>query len=284
MIKVALLQSRDHGSYKENLARTIDQLRIVAAEGAQLVCTTELFLSNYFCCSQSDEAFSLAESIPGKSTGRLQEIAKELSIVIVASLFEKEMEGLFYNTAVCINSDGTYLGKYRKSHIPQDPHFEEKFYFAPGDTGFQVFSTSLGKIGLMICWDQWFPESARLLALQGAELIVAPTAIGWLADEKENDGAGQLRSWENVQKGQAVANSTYVLVPNRVGVEGAIEFWGKSFVANYYGEIIGQASVEDEETLYADCDLESLRKHRRIWPFFRDRRIDLYGDLEKRSF
>ena len=280
-VKIALLQSSDHGA--KNLAHCIERIIEAATAGAQIICTQELFLSHYFCRIQDENSFDLAEEIPGSTTMRLQQIAQEHNIVLIASLFEKAMAGLYYNTTVIIDADGTYLGKYRKNHIPQDPYFEEKFYFAPGDLGYPVWDTAYGKLGVLICWDQWFPEAARMLALQGAEIIFVPTAIGWLADEKNELGEAQLNAWQQVQKGHAVANACYYAAVNRVGREEEIEFWGHSFFCDYYGQIVEDGSDAKEEILMAECDLQALEKHRRIWPFFRDRRIDTYGDLQKRS-
>lgn len=281
-IKIALIQASDKGSSEANLSYTLKQLEVAATKSAQIVCTQELFLSNYFCRTQSDEYFDLAEKIPGPVTEILQKAAAENNIVIVASLFEQAMPGLYYNTAVIIDSDGSYLGKYRKNHIPQDPSFEEKFYFSPGDTGYPVWETKFGKIGVMVCWDQWYPETARLLALRGAEIIFAPTAIGWLPAEKADLGLAQHHAWQQVQLGHAVANSCYFAAVNRVGFEEPVEFWGQSFVADYHGMLIGKASSDSEEIIYADCDVKALAKHRQLWPFFRDRRPHTYqGLLEK---
>lgn len=281
-VKIALIQGIDQGSVEENLTYTIGKIKDASKSGAQIVCTQELFLSNYFCRNQTEEHFDLAEKIPGPTTIVLQDVAKENNIVIVASLFEEAIKGLYYNTSVVIDADGSYLGKYRKNHIPQDPYFEEKFYFAPGDTGYPVWDTQFGKIGVMICWDQWYPETARLLALKGAEIIFAPTAIGWLPEEKESKGKAQHHAWEHVQLGHAVANSCYFAAVNRVGTEEPIEFWGQSFVSDFYGQIMTKGDVIKEDILYADCDLKALTKHRQIWPFFRDRRTDTYQDLLKR--
>jgi N-carbamoylputrescine amidase len=282
-MKIALIQNRDHGSPAKNLIDTEEKIQAAAVHGAKIICTQELFLNPYFCREQTEENFKFAEPIPGQSSEQLGQIAKENDIILIASLFEKAMSGLYYNTTVIFNTDGSTLGKYRKNHIPQDPYFEEKFYFAPGDLGYPVFDTIFGKIGILICWDQWYPEAARLLALQGAQIIFAPTAIGWLTEEKEELGAKQHSAWLQVQRGHAVANSCFFAAVNRIGKEEPIEFWGQSFVANHYGEIISTAAIDQEETLYADCDLDSLDAHRQMWPFFRDRRIDTYTDILKRS-
>ena len=282
-VKVAAIQAQDQGSIEANLDYTIEQIISAAKDGAQIICTQELFLSNYFCREQNTEHFNLAEKIPGTNTERLCQVAKEHNIVIIASLFEEAMPGLYYNTSIVIDADGSYLGKYRKNHIPQDPYFEEKFYFTPGDTGFPVWDTAYGRIGVIICWDQWYPESARLLALKGAEIIFVPTAIGWLPEEKAEFGKQQHLSWQTVQQGHAVANSCYYVAVNRIGSEEPIEFWGQSFISDFYGQNIAQASIDQAEILSAECDLEALKEHRQIWPFFRDRRIDAYDDLSSRG-
>ncbi|MCM8531879.1 MAG: carbon-nitrogen hydrolase, partial [Lentisphaeraceae bacterium] len=231
-VKIAIIQGRDQGSKEKNLEYTTNKISEAATSGANIVCTQELFTGDYFCRTQSDEPFNSAEAIPGPSTDALQKAAKDNNIVVVGSLFEEAMTGLYYNTAVIIDADGTYLGKYRKNHIPQDPYFEEKFYFAPGDTGYPIWETKFGKIGVIICWDQWYPEAARSLALKGAEIILVPTAIGWLPDEKEELGEAQHHAWQQVQLGHAVANGCYYAAVNRVGIEAPIEFWGQSFIAN----------------------------------------------------
>lgn len=282
-MKIALIQNRDHGNVQSNVKDTEKKIREAASQGAQIICTQELYTSNYFCREQSEEHFAYSTEIPGPITDDLSQIAKETSTVLIASLFEKAMTGLYYNTAVIFDTDGSLLGKYRKNHIPQDPNFEEKFYFAPGDTGYPVWQTKFGKVGIIICWDQWYPEASRLLALKGAEIIFAPTAIGWLPKEKAELGEKQYSAWLQVQRGHAVANSCYFAAINRVGMEEPIEFWGRSFVTNHYGELITEGSTDKEEIIYADCDLEELEAHRQIWPFFRDRRIDTYSDITKRS-
>ena len=282
-VKVAAIQAKEQGSYQANLDYHIAEIIKAAQNGAQIICTQELFLSNYFCREQNTTHFKLAEKIPGNSSHTLSQIAKEHKIVIIASLFEEAMPGLYYNTTIVIDADGTLLGKYRKNHIPQDPYFEEKFYFTPGDTGFPVWNSAYGKIGVIICWDQWYPESARLLALKGAEIIFVPTAIGWLPDEKEQLGKQQHHSWQCVQQGHAIANACYYVAVNRTGCEEPIEFWGHSFISNFYGQNIAQASSDQAETITAECDLEALKEHRQIWPFFRDRRIDCYDDLSSRG-
>ncbi len=281
-MRFALLQLRDYGSVAENLARTAEKIAEAAAGGAQLVCTQELFTTSYFCTKQDPAFFDLAEPIPGPTTQALGEIARKHQVVIVAALFEHRGSEVYHNTAAIIDADGTYLGKYRKSHIPQDPAFEEKFYFTPGDLGYRAWNTRAGKIGVLICWDQWYPEAARLTALRGAEIIFYPTAIGWLPAEKAALGAAQYNAWETVQRGHAVANGCYVAAVNRVGLEGGTEFWGQSFVADPYGRVIAKGSTDREEIVFCDTDPKMQADFRRIWPFFRDRRIDTYGDLTKR--
>jgi N-carbamoylputrescine amidase len=281
-VRIALIQGRDYGSPGQNLARTREAIRQAAKGGAQVVCTQELFNLPYFCREQDPERFDLAEPVPGPTTEALSDLAGELGVVIIASLFERRASGVYHNTAAVIDADGSYLGKYRKMHIPQDPGFEEKFYFTPGDLGYKVWDTRFGKIAVLICWDQWYPETARLAALAGAEILFYPTAIGWLPEEKAELGEAQHHAWETVQCGHAVANGCYVAAPNRTGTEGDTEFWGQSFVADFYGQVIARASAVEDEVLFADCDLKALEDTRRIWPFFRDRRIDSFEGLTKR--
>jgi len=253
-------------------------IRSAAAEGARIICTPELFLTSYFCEAQDPARFDLAEPIPGPSTDEFSALAAELGVVLILSLFEKRASGMYHNTAVVIDNDGRIAGRYRKSHIPQDPGFEEKFYFTPGDTGFQAFETAFGRIGVLICWDQWFPEAARLTALAGADILFIPTAIGWMKTEDPDLYPKQLGAWLRVQQGHAAANSCFVAAVNRVGTENGTRFWGNSFVADHTGELIAHAG-EEPELVLADCDLSLLEEHRRIWPFFRDRRIDLFEPL-----
>ena len=281
-VTLGLVQSRAFSSKDESLRQHVALIRDAAARGAQIVCLQELFNTPYFCITQDTELFNLAEAVPGPTTEALAPLAKELGVVIIVPLFEKRGPGLYHNTAAVIDADGTVLGKYRKMHIPQDPGFEEKFYFTPGDLGFRSWRTAHGNIGVLICWDQWYPEAARLTALAGADILFYPTAIGWLPEEKAALGQAQHNAWETVQRGHGVANGCYVAATNRVGTEGRTQFWGQSFVSDPYGEIVARASVEKEEVLLADCDLAKQRAFRRIWPFFRDRRIDAYGDLTRR--
>ncbi len=282
MVKLALIQLEAAADKADNIARTDKHIRQAAANGAQIICTQELFTTEYFCRTQDPKHFDLADSIPSQLTDDHQALAKELGVVIIASGFEKRSTGLYHNSAWIIDADGEMLGIYRKMHIPQDPGFEEKFYFTPGDTGFKSWKTQFGTIGVLICWDQWYPEAARLTALQGAEIIFYPTAIGWLPEEKAELGEAQHCAWETVQRGHGVANSCYIAAVNRVGTEGETEFWGQSFVSDHCGQIIAKAPASEETILYADLDLAALEEHRRMWPFFRDRRIDAYQGITKR--
>ena len=281
-ITVGIIQQQNTGDIADNKKRLKHHIEQCAAKGAQLVVLQELHNSLYFCQTESTDNFDLAESIPGESTEFYSRIAGELHIVLVTSLFERRTAGLYHNTAVVFDTDGSIAGKYRKMHIPDDPAYYEKFYFTPGDLGYKAFETKFGRIGVLICWDQWYPEAARLTAMQGAEIIFYPTAIGWLPEEKPLLGEQQHCAWETVQRGHAVANGCYVCAVNRVGTEGESEFWGQSFVADYYGQIVAKAPVSDEAILYAELDLDALEDHRRIWPFFRDRRIDSYGGITER--
>ena len=281
-VRIALIQGREQGSSKADLDYTVARIREAAAAGAKILCTQELFNTLYFCRTQDPALFDLAEGVPGPTTDALSALAAELGVVIIAALFERRGPGVYHNTAAVMDADGRYLGKYRKMHIPQDPGFEEKFYFTPGDLGYPVWDTKFGKIGVLICWDQWYPEAARLSALAGAEILFYPTAIGWLPEEKAELGEAQHTAWETVQRGHAVANACYVAAVNRTGIEGETEFWGQSFVADFYGQVVERAPVGDEHILIADCNLKALEDIRRIWPFFRDRRIDSYSDVTKR--
>ena len=285
--KIALIQMRCGADPEKNFERALDFLREAAGQGARIVCLPELFQSQYFCQTENHANFELAEEIPGPSTSKLGDLARKLDIVIVASLFEKRAAGLYHNTAAIIDADGKYLGKYRKMHIPDDPLYHEKFYFTPGDLGFQAWSTARGTIGVCICWDQWYPEAARLTALRGAEILFYPTAIGWHPKEKKQYGEAQHAAWETIQRGHAIANGCYVAVPNRVGLEtpaggDGIEFWGQSFVCAPNGEIIAKGSVDREEIVMADINWDLVNEHRTHWPFLRDRRIDAYAGLEQR--
>jgi N-carbamoylputrescine amidase len=285
--KLGIIQMRCTARPDENLARAVAKVREAAAQGAQIICLPELFRSLYFCQSEDHANFALAETIPGPSTEALCPLARELGVVIVASLFEKRAQGLYHNTAAVIDADGALLGTYRKMHVPDDPLFYEKFYFTPGDLGFRAWKTRFGKIGVCVCWDQWYPEAARLTALAGAEILFYPTAIGWHPGEKAKYGARQHSSWETIQRSHAIANGCYVAVPNRTGHEkpvggDGIEFWGQSFIADPSGQILAKAGADTEETLIIEADLDALDTQRTHWPFLRDRRIDAYGDLTRR--
>ncbi len=282
MPRLALLQSGTFASKAESFTHHEMLIRQAAGGGAQIVVTQELFLTPYFCTVQNTALFDLADPVPGPLTERLGRLAGELGIVLVSSLFEQRGPGLYHNTAVVHDADGKFLGKYRKAHIPQDPGFEEKFYFSPGDSGWPVWETQFGKLGVMICWDQWYPEAARLMALGGAQVLIYPTAIGWLAGEKAEVRAAQHCAWETVQRGHAVANGCYLAAVNRTGYEGETEFWGRSFVANPYGELVAKAGTEKEEILYHDLNFSEVENTRRLWPFFRDRRTDAYGEITQR--
>ena len=289
-VNVGLIQTYALENKNENLEKSINLIEKAAKEGANIVCTQELFLTPYFCQIENWDYFKLAEKINenSKTVKEISKVAKSNNIVIIASLFEKRTDGIYHNTAVVFDADGKFLGKYRKMHIPDDPHFYEKFYFTPGDLGYKAFNTRYGKIGVLICWDQWYPEAARITAMNGAKIIFYPTAIGWLPSEKEEYGNSQYNAWETVQRGHAVANGCYVAVVNRVGFEPSpdgnegIEFWGQSFVANPYGEIINKASADKEEIVISEIDLSIIDETRITWPFFRDRRIDSYDGLTKR--
>jgi N-carbamoylputrescine amidase len=286
-VTLGLLQHACGADPKANLKKTLALTEQAAKKGAKIICTQELFRSQYFCQSEDHAYFDLAEKIPGPSTAAFQKLAKKYKAVIIASLFEKRASGLYHNTAVIIDADGSLLGIYRKMHIPDDPLFYEKFYFTPGDTGFRAWDTKYGKIGVLICWDQWYPEGARLTALQGAEILFYPTAIGWHPKEKAEYGVNQHGAWETIQRSHAVANGCYVASVNRIGLERPIggeglEFWGQSFVAGTSGQILAKASVDKEEILLVPLDLKKVDVTRTHWPFLRDRRIDAYGDLTKR--
>jgi N-carbamoylputrescine amidase len=290
LVRVGLVQQRVGPDVAANLEHTIAGIRAAAARGARLVCLQELSNWYYFCQREDHDFFKLAESVPGPTTEELSRVAAELGVVIVASLFEKRAEGLYHNTAAVINGDGRYLGKYRKMHIPDDPQFYEKFYFTPGDLGFRVWDTMVGRLGVLVCWDQWYPEAARLTAMQGAEILIYPTAIGWLPPEKVEFGERQEAAWQTMQRSHAVANGCFVVAVNRVGHEvlpgsdaahPGIEFWGGSFVADPGGQILVRGG-RDEEILVADCDLAQVDLVRTHWPFLRDRRIDAYAGLTQR--
>ena len=288
-IRVGFLQLHNTNNRKQNIIRLAEGIADLAKRGAQLIILQELHNSLYFCQTEDVENFDLAEPIPGPSTDLYGELAARYKVVIVTSLFERRTAGLYHNTAVVLDKDGTIAGKYRKMHIPDDPAYYEKFYFTPGDLGFHPINTSIGKLGVLVCWDQWYPEAARLMALQGAELLIYPTAIGYAANDNDEEQQRQRRAWQTVQRGHAVANGLPVIAVNRVGYEpdpsGAtqgIMFWGSSFVAGPQGEILYEASENEEESIVIDIDLERSENVRRWWPFLRDRRIDHYGDITRR--
>ncbi len=274
---------------QENLERAIDKICEAASRGAQIICLHELFLGEYFCRVEDAGLFNLAESIPGPTTDRLATIAKENKVALVVSLFERRAAGVYHNACAVLDADGSYLGKYRKMHIPDDPLYYEKFYFTPGDLGFVNFNTKYARIGVQICWDQWYPEGSRLTAMQGAEVIFYPTSIGWHPHEKEQYGAGQLDAWCTIQRSHAIANGIYVAVANRVGYEGkpetgdpGLQFWGNSFVCDPFGKVVSKAADDEEEILVVECDSTKAEETRRNWPFFRDRRIDAFQPLTSR--
>jgi N-carbamoylputrescine amidase len=285
-VKLGLIQTTGSADPDANLKKTLAFAERAARRGAQIICTQELFRSQYFCQKEDHKNFKLAESIPGPSTVAFQKLAKKHQVVVIASLFEKRAAGVYHNTAAIIDADGSLLGRYRKMHIPDDPLYYEKFYFTPGDLGFKAWQTRYGKIGVLICWDQWYPEAARLTALQGAQILFYPTAIGWHPGEKKKYGERQHNSWETIQRSHAIANGCFVAVANRIGHEKlagqGIEFWGQSFVAGTSGEILAKAGAAKEEILIVPVDLAAVDDTRTHWPFLRDRRIDAYGNLTKR--
>jgi N-carbamoylputrescine amidase len=281
-LPVGLVQMRCGDDPGENLERALGRVEEAARSGARVVCLQELFRSAYPCQSEDPARFALAEPVPGPTTEVLSKLAQARGVTLIASVFERRAEGIYHNTAVVIDTRGHILGLYRKMHIPDDPLYYEKFYFAPGDLGFRSFETPEVRLGVLVCWDQWFPEAARLTALAGAQILFYPTAIGWQFDESAEVEPAQHDAWETVQRGHAIANGVFVAAVNRVGKEGEIRFWGRSFVADPFGRVLARASATEEETLLVDCDLALVERVRREWPFLRDRRIDAYGDLEKR--
>ena len=291
--RIGLVQMRMGPDPDSNLESAIAHIREAARRGANIVCLPELFRAQYFCQREDIKLFDLAEPIPGPSTARLAEVARETRVVIVASLFERRAPGLYHNTAVTLGQDGSIISVYRKMHIPDDPLYYEKFYFTPGDLGFKAVDTAFGRVGTLVCWDQWYPEGARLTALQGAEVLFYPTAIGWHPAEKEEFGAAQYDAWQTIQRGHAIANGVYVAGVNRVGHENGnirgnrasgpgLEFWGGSFLADPFGRIVAKASHEEEEILIGEIDIALLEDTRRNWPFLRDRRIDAYTPITSR--
>jgi N-carbamoylputrescine amidase len=281
VLRIGLVQMACGADPQENVEKALAHIGEAADRGAKVVSLQELFRSRYFCQAEEAGRFDLAEPIPGPSTEALSAAAAAHKVVIVGSLFERRAEGVYHNTAVVLDADGRLVGRYRKMHIPDDPHYYEKFYFTPGDLDFTAHRTAHATVGTLVCWDQWFPEAARLVALAGAQVVFYPTAIGWERTEAETVRRRQLQAWETVQRGHAIANGMFVAVVNRVGVEDNLEFWGNSFVADPFGEVIARAGAA-EEVLIADCDLRLIEETRRNWPFLRDRRIDAYGDLLRR--
>jgi N-carbamoylputrescine amidase len=286
LLRLALVQMRCSAEPEANMDQAVARIRQAAEAGAQIVCLPELFRSPYFCQREDAALFDLAERIPGPSTERLGKVARESGTVVIASLFERRAAGVYHNTAAVLDADGSLRGIYRKMHIPDDPLYYEKFYFTPGDTGFVAFDTRAGRIGTLVCWDQWFPEAARLTALCGAKVLFYPTAIGWHPREKAEHGAAQHQAWELIQRSHALANGVYVAAVNRVGHEGpadgGLDFWGASFVCDPFGTVLRRAAHDREELLVVECDLRRAEEIRRNWPFLRDRRIDAYGDITKR--
>ncbi len=283
-IKIGYVQSKvDSIGLAENLALFIENVKSLATSGVNVVCTQELFLSNYFCFEENQTHFDLAiELSKSKVISQLEKLAKELDVVLLLSLFEKRSKGIYHNTTIVIDANGTNLGKYRKMHIPDDPGFYEKYYFTPGDLGYQVFDTKFGCFGVLICWDQWFPEAARLTAMLGADVLFYPTAIGWEEGESEEVKREELNAWLTIQKSHAVANGVFVVAVNRVGIEQGTDFWGNSFVCNPMGTILYQSSSNNDDLGICEIELDSIEKYRRTWPFFRDRRIDSYSSITER--
>ncbi len=277
--RIGLIQQTAQDERERNLERAVEAVRAVAGRGAELICLQELFRTPYFPQVERAAHFDLAEPIPGPTSERMTKLAAELGVVLIVPLFERRAAGVYHNSAVVIDADGTQAGLYRKMHIPDDPGFYEKFYFAPGDTGFHALDTSVGRIGVLICWDQWFPEAARLLALDGAEIVFYPSAIAWLDGESEEENSAQRESWITVQRAHAIANGVFVAAVNRVGREDTLTFFGSSFVCDPQGRILAQALSDREEVLVVDCALQRVEEQRRGWPFLRDRRIDAYADL-----
>ncbi|MFY7693563.1 MAG: carbon-nitrogen hydrolase [Sediminibacterium sp.] len=284
IVKVGLIQMSCTADVVANKQKAVEKIKEAAKGGANIICLQELYTSLYFCDVESYENFKLAESIPGKTTDELSALAKSLGVVIIASLFEKRAEGLYHNTTAVLDADGTYLGKYRKMHIPDDPAYFEKFYFTPGDLGYKVFKTKFATIGILICWDQWYPEAARITSLMGAEMLFYPTAIGWATAQDEATNTEQYNAWQTIQRSHAVANGVPVISVNRVGLEqdGLMKFWGGSFVSNPFGTLLYKASHDQEEVAVIDIDTDKSDSYRTHWPFLRDRRIDSYSPIVKR--
>ena len=284
IVKIGLVQMSCVADNSANMAKAVERIRQAHRDGAQIVCLHELFSSLYFCDEENYDHFLLAESVPGPSTETLSKLAAELDLVIIASLFEKRTQGIYHNTTAVLDADGSYLGKYRKMHIPDDPNYYEKFYFTPGDLGYKTFKTKYANIGVLICWDQWYPEAARITSLMGAEILFYPTTIGWASSQDEATNTEQYNAWQTIQRSHAVANGVHVVSVNRVGPEqdGRMKFWGGSFVSNPFGTILHQASHTKEETIVVEVDPELTDRYRTHWPFLRDRRIDSYEPITKR--
>lgn len=281
-VQVGIVQMNCSSNLEENLDKAIQRVKELAQLGAQIICLQELFKSLYFCDVEDYENFKFGESVPGPSTEVFSDLAKELKVVIIASLFEKRTEGLYHNTTTVLDADGSYLGKYRKMHIPDDPGYFEKFYFTPGDTGYKVFDTKFAKIGVLICWDQWYPEAARITSLMGAEMLFYPTAIGWHESQDEPTNKEQHEAWKTIQRSHSVANGVPVISVNRVGKEGEMQFWGGSFITNSFGKILAEASHDEEEIVLQSISMNESNEYRTHWPFLRDRRIDSYQPITKR--
>jgi N-carbamoylputrescine amidase len=280
IVKIGLVQMACVEDAAANMKAAEQGIRLAAGQGAQIICLQELFQTLYFCQTEDQEHFNRAEEIPGPSTQTMSQLASELGVVLILSLFERRSSGIYHNTAVVLDADGSIAGRYRKMHIPHDPGFYEKFYFTPGDTGFQTIPTRFGKIGVLICWDQWFPEAARLTALSGAQILFYPTAIGYQAFDESVAGK-QAQAWQTIQKAHSIANGVFTVVVNRVGQEDQLNFWGKSFVSDPFGEVLVEASSKEPEVLVTDCDLGLIEETRQGWPFLRDRRVDAYQDLTR---
>lgn len=289
-LTIALVQMSCGAAPQENLGSAIAKIEEASRSGAKVICLPELFRSQYFCQTEDTALFDLAEPVPGPSTEALGKVAGQLNVVIIVPVFERRTAGIYHNSVVVVDGDGSIAGLYRKMHIPDDPAYYEKFYFTPGDRGFQAFRTSAGKIGTLICWDQWYPEAARLATLQGAEMLFYPTAIGWHPSEKAQEGQSQRNAWQTIQRSHAIANGVFVAAVNRVGHEqpnaggDGIEFWGSSFVCDPFGTVVAEASIDKEEILLAEVNVSRVEEVRRNWPFLRDRRVDAYGGLTKRFF
>jgi len=284
MVNIGIIQMSCVAGKQDNISKAVNKIREAAQQGAQIICLQELFASLYFCDTEDYDHFSLAEAIPGATTDLLSNLASELGVVIIASLFEKRTQGLYHNTTAVIDADGSYLGKYRKMHIPDDPSYYEKFYFTPGDLGYKVFKTKFATFGVLICWDQWYPEAARITSLMGAEILFYPTAIGWASSQDESTNTEQYNAWQTIQRSHAIANGVHVVSVNRVGDEqnGNMHFWGGSFVSNPLGTLLYQASHHEEEIKIIEIDTTLTDKYRTHWPFLRDRRIDSYEPINKR--